>query len=116
MNKHWVVQTPSATNAIRARQQLHFPSCSCMFFGSEMLNSKLRLKPCLKLHEAAQNALVRLPKHTHKRWLSLSGRLWDVFRTAIVSINEDMSKSDNVRETLLHSPQQASMTEADGDR
>ena len=51
-----------------------------MFFGSEVLNSKLRVKPCLKLHEAAQNALVRLLKHTQALVVAIRaslGRLQD---------------------------------------
>ncbi len=57
---------------------------------------------------------VSLDLLRHTQALVLSGRLRDVFGTAIVS--ENMSKSDNMREPLLQSPQQASMAAAEGDR
>ena len=75
------------------------------------------LKLWLTLHDSTQHAPVRLPKysHTHKLVVAI-GRLRDVFWTAIVTVSETMSKSDNMREPLLESPQQASMTEANRDR
>lgn len=75
------------------------------------------LKLWLKLHEATQNAPVRLPEYPLAYKLVVAiGRLRDVFKTTIVSVSETMSKSDKMREPLLQSPQQASMTEANGDR
>jgi hypothetical protein len=53
---------------------------------------------------------------THTSKVVTIGRLRDVFWTAIVTVSETMSKSDNMREPLLQSPQQASMTEANRDR
>ncbi len=75
------------------------------------------LKLWLKLHEATRKALVRLPRHalTHTSFGSIrasQGRLQDCY----CHVSENMSKSDNMREPLLQSPQQASIAGADGDR